>query len=199
MQYLPLHRSRVPSKGFTLAETLVAIAILLMVIIGPITAAQNGIRQAYLANEQTAAVFIAQEAIESIRELRDERALAAYCRTLGSSYTEAWCDDEIGSSATAGETEWSVPICSGTVNLPCRGTKNPVTSDTNGVSYTRTITVSPTTPGDFQSVTVEVSWYPRIYNCGGVDTVNCTNPYATTPRKIVLQTYLYDHYRRYEP
>ncbi len=78
MQYLPLHRSRVPSKGFTLAETLVAIAILLMVIIGPITAAQNGIRQAYLANEQTAAVFIAQEAIESIRQLRDERALAAY-------------------------------------------------------------------------------------------------------------------------
>ena len=37
-------------KGFTLVESLVAIGILLVVIIGPLTIAQKGIQQAYFAN-----------------------------------------------------------------------------------------------------------------------------------------------------
>ena len=65
------------TQGFTLVETLVAIAVLLLIIIGPITAAQKGIQQAYYANEQLSAVFLAQEAIESIRQRGDDRALKA--------------------------------------------------------------------------------------------------------------------------
>lgn len=65
-------------KGFTLVETLVAIAVLLLVLIGPMTAAQKGIRNAYFANEQIIAVFLAQEAIEAVRIIRDEDGLGAY-------------------------------------------------------------------------------------------------------------------------
>lgn len=65
-------------KGFTLVETLVAVAILTIVIVGPITIAQKGIQNAHFAGDQLTAVFLAQEAVEGVRELRDKEALEAY-------------------------------------------------------------------------------------------------------------------------
>lgn len=64
-------------SGFTLVETLVAITILLIVIVGPMTAAHKGIQNAIHAREQLVAVHLAQEAIEQAFNLRDEYALRA--------------------------------------------------------------------------------------------------------------------------
>ena len=81
-------------NGFTLVETLVAITVLLMVIIGPMTIAQKGIQQAYFATEQATAVFLAQEAIEAVRELRDNVALTAFDAYVDpDSDTEVHTDD----------------------------------------------------------------------------------------------------------
>jgi|TARA_Y100000310_G_scaffold345866_1_gene471953 prepilin-type N-terminal cleavage/methylation domain-containing protein len=63
------------SKGFTLVETLVAITILIVSIAGPLTIAMNGLSSAILARDQITASYLAQEAVEYIRNKRDENAL----------------------------------------------------------------------------------------------------------------------------
>ena len=63
-------------RGFTLVETLVAITILLIVIVGPMTIASRGMQTAFYAGDQTTAIYLAQEGIEHIQRLRDDTALA---------------------------------------------------------------------------------------------------------------------------
>lgn len=58
--------------GFTLIEALVAIAILTISIAGPITIASKGISSAIFARDQITAFYLAQEAVEFIRNKRDE-------------------------------------------------------------------------------------------------------------------------------
>lgn len=63
------------NRGFTLIEALVAIAILTVSIAGPITIASRGIASAVFARDQITAFYLAQEAIEFIRNKRDENNL----------------------------------------------------------------------------------------------------------------------------
>lgn len=58
--------------GFTLVESLVAISILVLAIVGPMTIAQNGLTSAFYSRNRMTAVFLAQDAIEYIKGVRDE-------------------------------------------------------------------------------------------------------------------------------
>jgi prepilin-type N-terminal cleavage/methylation domain-containing protein len=62
-------------RGFTLLETLVAIFILVLAITGPMVFAQSGLRTAFLARDQITAFFLAQDAIETIKNIRDDNAI----------------------------------------------------------------------------------------------------------------------------
>jgi type II secretory pathway pseudopilin PulG len=62
-------------KGFTLLEAIVAIFILLISITGPIAIAQNGLRAAFLSKNQIAAFYLAQDAIEYIKNIKDTNGL----------------------------------------------------------------------------------------------------------------------------
>lgn len=62
-------------KGFTLIETLVAIFILLVSTTGPLSFAQSGLRASFLARDQVVAFYLAQDAIETIKNLRDTNSL----------------------------------------------------------------------------------------------------------------------------
>jgi prepilin-type N-terminal cleavage/methylation domain-containing protein len=53
-------------KGFTLIETLVAVTILIIGVIGPLTIAARGIADGFFARNQIAANYLAQEAVEVI-------------------------------------------------------------------------------------------------------------------------------------
>ncbi|MCX6716827.1 MAG: prepilin-type N-terminal cleavage/methylation domain-containing protein [Candidatus Taylorbacteria bacterium] len=57
-------------RGFTLLETLVAIAILMVAITGPIVAAQKSLTSSTLARDQFTAGYLAQDAIEYIKSLK---------------------------------------------------------------------------------------------------------------------------------
>lgn len=62
-------------RGFTILETLVAIFILVLSITGPMVFAQTGLRTAFLARDQITAFFLAQDVIETIKNLRDTNSL----------------------------------------------------------------------------------------------------------------------------
>lgn len=63
------------SKGFTLVESLVAISILSLSITATFTAVQLGLKSTLSAKDQITAFYLAQEAMEFIKNTRDENAL----------------------------------------------------------------------------------------------------------------------------
>ena len=64
-------------QGYSLVEVLVAITVLLIALVGPLTIAHSGLKRSYLSREQTQAVFLAQEGTEALVKLREDAALAA--------------------------------------------------------------------------------------------------------------------------
>jgi prepilin-type N-terminal cleavage/methylation domain-containing protein len=58
-------------QGFTLIETLVAITILMLAITGPLTVAHKGLTSSVYARDQMIASYLAQDAIEYVKNIRD--------------------------------------------------------------------------------------------------------------------------------
>lgn len=58
-------------KGFTIIEALVAITILMISIAGPLTVANKGLAASNLSRDQVIATYLAQDAIEKIKNIKD--------------------------------------------------------------------------------------------------------------------------------
>lgn len=162
------------SNGFTLVETLVAIGVLLLAIIGPMTVAQKGIQNAQYASEQITAVFLAQEEIERIREARDNKALDAYDNTNS------------GNTTIIGTGNWSTTnACSSGCQLYIDSNTGKYTTVNTGNTsiFTRKVTIGNAINGGIP-VTVDVSWQGKVFN--------------GATRHAVLQMWIYDHYERYD-
>lgn len=63
--------------GFTLVETLVALSILSLAITGTFTSIQGALQKSSFAKDQITAFYLAQEAVEFIRNKRDSNTLDA--------------------------------------------------------------------------------------------------------------------------
>ena len=63
------------TKGYSLVEVLVAIAILMLAIVGAMTIASKGLQSSFYAREQNIAFFLAQEGTEAVMTIRNEFAL----------------------------------------------------------------------------------------------------------------------------
>lgn len=63
-------------NGFTLIETLVAISLLALAIVAPMSLTTQSLSSAYYARDQMTAFHLAQEALESVRAARDENILS---------------------------------------------------------------------------------------------------------------------------
>jgi len=59
------------NAGFTLVETLVAISILMLSVSGPLYYASESLKAAIYARDQITAFYLAQDAFEQIRKIRD--------------------------------------------------------------------------------------------------------------------------------
>ncbi len=181
--------------GYSLVEVLISITVLLIALVGPLTIAYTGLKRANFSKEQTFAVFLAQEGVESVVRLREDSALNA------SSYgnlSEVWTTNfnavsnrcQIGSNNYCGVrltddgsfSQNNIYQCSGS-NCLMRYNDGDRVPYKQGVSGTETqftrqlqITVS---GNQFARVKSIVSWGPA------------------TSDKIELETYVYNTY--YEP
>jgi len=60
------------NSGFTLLEALVAVSILMVAVVAPMTVAQKGLSSATYSKSQMIASYLAQDAIEYIKNVRDQ-------------------------------------------------------------------------------------------------------------------------------
>lgn len=74
-------------NGFTIMETLVAIFIILLAITGPMVFTQNGLRTAFVARDQITAFYLAQDAIEFVKNKKDDNGVE-YLNT--GTYSPSW-------------------------------------------------------------------------------------------------------------
>lgn len=107
------------TPGFTLIETLVAISVLLLSILGPISFAAQGIQNTYYARDQIVAFYMAQEGIELIRAQRDNNALAGVGSWLQGIDGGTGCETANGCGIEAQNPTTFVP-CGVSPYEPCR-------------------------------------------------------------------------------
>lgn len=180
----PLHKER----GFTLVETLVAISILVVAIVGPLTIAMRGLQSAFFAREQLTAVYLAQEGVEIIRMYRDQYSMvnvgtgsdnwmSSPARLTSLCALATGCGVDINALANAG-----IRNCATTNACRLRYNATAINSSSRGMythggsaaysPYTRVVTLQDVNGGsnsDEVIVTVKVSWNSGFF--GGTKTV----------------------------
>ena len=67
----------IKKQGFTLIETMIAITVMLIAVVAPMSLAQDGVTAARLAQDQIVAFYLAQEGVELVRNMRDYNKLNA--------------------------------------------------------------------------------------------------------------------------
>lgn len=102
------------TRGFTLLETLVAVALLTTAVASAISIVSRSIQSATYARDQMTASFLASEGIELVRNLRDTKAR----EMLEGLASENWLESLTGSSCGGGSpcdidpVDLSIPGCS---------------------------------------------------------------------------------------
>lgn len=151
-------------KGFTLVETLVAIAILMIALVGPFYSVQQAIMASYASRDQLIASSLAQEGAEYIYFLRDNNYLsgAAWLTGMGACLGSSGCTVDPSQSS-------GLAACSGTcpvINLDtAHGLYTQVTTNTTPTRFTRTVKLVQISSTQVQ-VNVQVTWITehRSYN-----------------------------------
>jgi prepilin-type N-terminal cleavage/methylation domain-containing protein len=114
----PTQRHREYKKGFTIVESLVAIAILVAAVIGATSAIQSGLSSYIFSKDQIVAFYLAQEGFEQLRNIRDENRLAGRNWLTGISLVSS-DPCYFGQACTVSPVESSVPTrCSSPGSCP---------------------------------------------------------------------------------
>lgn len=144
-------------QGFTLIETMVAISVLVIALSAPLTLASQSLFASVYAKDQVTASYLAQEAIEVVREKRDNNFLNIINGASGVSWLDSIPQGEYFSVDVAQD---SIVAC----GTSCKSTA----LNNNGAFYTyqsgtatrfsREVFVSVFPGGDEARVTATVYW-----------------------------------------
>jgi Tfp pilus assembly protein PilV len=63
------------ARAFTLLETMIAVTLLAVSIVAPMTLTAQSLKSAYYARDQVTAFYLAQEGLEAVRNVRDNNIL----------------------------------------------------------------------------------------------------------------------------
>ncbi len=184
------------TAGYSLVEVLVAVSILLLALVGPMTIAVKGIQGSYYAREQTTALFLAQEGVEAIIAIRNDDMISAIrsgnlannwnwttdskldnCFTDDGQGGNAGCNFDIG-NAVAGTgflTNLSTPVNCGSASCVLRYQSSANRARYNVSSgqvskYTRVIELTEDASGDGVLIKSTVSWPAKVFQ-GGTQSV----------------------------
>ena len=164
------------NSGSTIVETLVAISILTLSILGAFTAVQGSLQKSYYAKDQATAFYLIQEAVEYIRNIRDNNGMANIAAiTTGGSVN--W----LKGIATAGDAcifgNWcyidspldSKTACSPNTFANCPFIKQDSTTGlfgyTNGTAtkFKRAVQLTPINANEIV-ITVQVDWTSGVFS-----------------------------------
>ncbi len=152
-------------QGFTLVETLVAVLIVSIVVAATFSAVQVGLQTASRAKNQTIAFYLAQDAFDFIRNLRDtEKLTDSNNGFLRFKNTFNSCDTTTNNNQCTVDTTISdISSCGG--SNPCEPLKYNSTNgfydyDTNSGTdspFTRSVQINPINATEVE-ILVTVSW-----------------------------------------
>ena len=155
-------------SGFTLIETLVAITLLTVAITEPISLTTQSLQSAYYARDQITAFYLAQEAIEAVRSVRDSQILqitqSANASSLNIFGPIPLNNQPFRIDARATNSSGAITTCSldpgGTcIPLQTDGTLYGYQSGWTDTNFTRTVKAAFVSSGqDEIRVTVTVTW-----------------------------------------
>ncbi len=157
-------------SGFTLVETLVAISILSLAILGTFTAIQSALQQSGFAKDQITAFYLAQEAVEYVRNIRDTNALKNLAVPDSATWLQGFADTgdpcSSGQACEIDSAHTSVATCSGGGASGCDLLTQDSTTGVFGYGYNtptrfkRVVRFTPTagSPVHEGVVSVTMSW-----------------------------------------
>ncbi|MEX1026414.1 MAG: prepilin-type N-terminal cleavage/methylation domain-containing protein [Candidatus Paceibacterota bacterium] len=129
------HTNTTHTGGFTLIEVMVAMFLLALVVAAGATAASSGLRATFAASDRVTAFYMAQEAVEVVKNIRDTNA------KKGSSWH--WLngiDPCIGTTCEADGIAGTLSTCSNCTVL--RDGANGFFGDTgDGTRFTRVVEI----------------------------------------------------------
>jgi prepilin-type N-terminal cleavage/methylation domain-containing protein len=172
------------NSGFTLVETLVAIAIFSISILGILSVLASGITNTTYAKDKMIGGYLAQEGIEYMRNLRDNEALfpanggwSAFISTMTTSPTIC-----TSAASPCGFNSTSMPISFFTCANDSLGCKlylnNGVYNDTAGGTYsgfTRKVWVNIINSNNEAIIYSEVDWKQGVTNTSVILSENLFN------------------------
>lgn len=177
MQFSPAHNLAAnKDRGFTLVETLVAIAILMIAIAGPLVVASKGLTSSLTARDQMIAAYLVQESMEYIKNTRDNNMIydtdqdnyPGWLNHLSGCVVDNPCDaSAIYDANTFGDYDG---IVQGASNRTSDGymlfsTSNGYTSGDSGFGpsiFRRKFFITPVSDSEVQ-VTVIVNWSTGVF------------------------------------
>ncbi len=160
------------SRGFSLVETLISVAILLVAVIEPISLISDSLHKIYYAKDEVIAISLMQEGVELVRQVRDTNMLNASPWLTNLSPGDYTVD--VGSFVAGGAPSSFVIPC-----VYCSGVLQPVYLDSvsglyrqniagTRTQFSRIISIDNTgLPANESKVTVRVGWSTGG-NTGGV-------------------------------
>ncbi len=145
-------------KGFTLIEIIISIAILSFGIIGVYATLLPIINATRVISSRLTAVYLAQEGLEVVRNIRDNNAIALDEWSLGLTDCSLGCqaDYKTGSTAQAIENQLQLYDSGTFLKINADGFYSYDAGE--DTKFTRKITISQPGGADALTVTVSVAW-----------------------------------------
>lgn len=149
-------------RGFSLLETLVAVGILILALLGPLTLASYSINSAILARNEITVFNLASEALEIVKNKRDENIFqgADWLAGLSSCSSSSGCYADFAVSSPYG---YSLGPCSASCPVlrrdPVSGLFNVFFGEES--VFTRKVTIDNLTSNEVK-VRVEITWKEKF-------------------------------------
>lgn len=178
------------NRGLTMVETLVAISILTIAVIGPLGIIAQALHTSYYARDQMTAYYLAQEAVEYVRNLRDKQGINItnqYLDNTISTPPPTWIQgvvllDQLNPrTVTTSLDTYSLTRTAGDYKFDkCLGSCAPLNISTDGI-------FGDSSAGSVPSNFIREIYFQRVYSDSGFDSGG--NP--TTPEEFVMVVNVY--------